>query len=352
MENTSDSASWSARRKEILNLFETLLFGKTPELLFDRIECVKTEEKTLPDGIVWETYGLSLFKGERWCGMHFDVTYNGAGGKGNPVILNINPFSRNQEILDNPRYSFSSGGIFPALMIVRHGFVAVQCNVDELSADSVIKDSHDIMSIFPPEGPDGWSTIDAWAWAARTVALQLKECGFTSERITVSGFSRGARTALWAAAKYDDVFSSVYSCQSGCCGAAMHRGKTGETIADITSRYPQWSCDNFKQFAGKEKELPFDQHMLLALIAPRPLYISSAREDRWSCPEKEFESCVLVSRFYDSLGSHGLDSFEYPSDDAPISGGAMQYHVKNGGHDCTEEDWEKVLSFLIRQSRS
>ena len=84
MENTSDSAFRPARRKEILNLFETLLFGKTPEMLFDRIECVKTEEKVLADGIVRETYSLSLFKGERWCVMHFDVTYNGASGKGNP----------------------------------------------------------------------------------------------------------------------------------------------------------------------------------------------------------------------------------------------------------------------------
>ena len=93
MENTSDSAFRPARRKEILNLFETLLFGKTPEMLFDRIECVKTEAKTLADGIVRQTYCLRLSKDTGWCGMHFDVTYNEADGKGNPVILNVNPFS-------------------------------------------------------------------------------------------------------------------------------------------------------------------------------------------------------------------------------------------------------------------
>lgn len=321
------------------------MFGRTPEIKFDRISC-SLIESAQGLGHVRETYRLDMSLENSSCSMSFSIFYNPEHGKDAPVILNINPFSRNDKILSDPRYSFKDGSVFPAALLVKSGFVAVQCNVDELSADSTEKGPHDIMSLFPPQGSNGWCTIDAWAWAAAFVANEIRKMGFSSESVTVSGFSRGARTALWAAAKYD-IFTSVYACQSGCCGAAMHRGKTGETIRDITTRYPQWSCDNFKKYADCEEELPFDQHMMLSLIFPRPLYISSAREDRWSCPEKEFESCVLVSAFHEIMGFRGLESTTFPSDSRTIQGDLLAYHVRDGGHDCTIEDWEKAICFLM-----
>lgn len=344
--NKRDLSDWNSRRGEILSLIEDNMFGRTPDIVFDATQCTLTGTRSLP-GAICETYLLRMYRGDISCSMSFSIMYDSEkeDAKRFPVILNINPFSLNERILSDPRYSFSDGGIFPAPLLVQNGFVAVRCNVDELSSDSPEKGPQDIMTMFPPVGDSGWCTIDAWALAACLVAERLKNLGFTSKSICVSGFSRGARTALWAAAKYS-IFTSVYACQAGCCGAAIHRGKTGETIKDITTRYPQWSCNSFKQYAGREDALPFDQHQMLSLIFPRPLYISSAREDSWSCPEKEFEACVLVSAFHKEMGYRGLESTTYPSDSRTVKGDILAYHVKDGGHDCTFEDWEKVIRFL------
>lgn len=349
--NKKDLIRWDSRRSEILSLIEDNMFGRTPDIVFDRTQCTLTGTESCPDA-VRETYLLRVFKGSSCASMSFSVMYDSASeaGKAAPVILNINPFSRNAGILSNPKYSFCSGGVFPALLLVKHGFAAVQCNADEFSSDSPDKGPDDIMTLFPPQGTNGWCTIDAWAFAGALVAQRLRELGFTSDSICVSGFSRGARTALWAAAKYK-IFTSVYACQAGCCGSAIHRGKTGETISDITRRYPQWSCNKLKQYAGHEEELPFDQHMMLSLIFPRPLYISSAREDSWSCPEKEFEACVLLSAFHEEMGYRGLESKVYPSDSRTVEGELLAYHVKDGGHDCTVEDWEKVIRFLKKSGK-
>ncbi len=339
-------ASWEGRRAEILSLYESELFGRTPELEFDEVRCVELEHLRLEDDTERRLYGLCLVKGESNCGLKFTVTYKDPE---NPVIVHINPFSSNARVYSTSSFSFGHGGIFPSGRIASEGFVAVDCFVDELCADSPEKGPNDIMSIFPPEKEgSGWCTISAWAWAAYKVATLLPSCGFTSRKLTVCGFSRGGRTALWCAAQYR-VFTSVYACGAGCCGSAMFRGKKGETIADITRRYPYWSCDNFKKYVDKEEELPFDQHMFLALIAPRPLYISSAREDLWSDPQKEFESCVRVSEVYEAMGYKGIGG-PFPEDDRPVKGDRIQYHVRYGGHDCNEYDWTCVLEFLKRMT--
>ena len=263
-----------------------------------------------------------------------------------PVVLHINPFTLNPRIYSQKSFSFGQGGIFPSVSIAESDYVAVDCFVDEIRADSRTVGPNDIFAIYPPEpGGSGWGTIGAWAWAGYQVASVLPSIGFGSNEITVCGFSRGAKTALWAGAQYD-IFSSVFACEAGCCGSALSRGKGGETIADITRRYPYWFCENLRDYAGREDELPFDQHMLLALIAPRPLYVSSAREDLWSDPEKEFEAGVLVSELYEKLGCSALGTSGFPADDRPVGGDALRYHARYGVHDCNSYHWDCVLEFL------
>lgn len=343
LRDKSDIASWTERRAEILSLFENELFGKTPELVFDEERCVELEHLRLEGGVERRLFGLCFRKGEQYCGLRFSVTYKDPSL---PVILHLNPFTLSPRIYANRTFSFDKGGIFPTVRIAEEGFVAVDCHVDEFRSDSPIVGTDDIMAIYPPEkGGSGWCTISAWAWAGCKVASVLSSLGFSSDKITVCGFSRGAKTALWAGAQYE-IFTSVYACEAGCCGSAIFRGKQGETIEAITRRYPYWSCDNFKKYVDKEDQLPFDQHMLLSLIAPRPLCISSAREDLWSDPSKEFESCVLVSELYEAMGYKGLASTGFPVDDKPVRGERLQYHARYGDHDCNSYDWDCVLGFL------
>ncbi|MFA7108220.1 MAG: hypothetical protein WC162_03660 [Sphaerochaetaceae bacterium] len=221
--------------------------------------------------------------------------------------------------------------------------------MDKICPDDENTYKYGIMQIEPAKGPAGWSAISVWAWATSRIIDQLVENPlFDSSRITVYGCSRAGKTALWCGAS-DLRIKAVYAAVSGCCGAAMHRGKTGETIEKITSAFPHWSCEKFKEFINKEEELPMDQHMLLSLIAPRPLYISSASLDSWSHPEKEFESCVRVSVLYEAMGKAGLSSKQFPVPDSPIKGGDIQYHLRAGEHGCRIYDWEQVIPFLKRE---
>ncbi len=340
LRNEKDRENWSERRKEILSLISSQMFGFTPEMSFDAVSCTRLDHFKTENGFERDLYGLTYIKEEKYCGFKFTVT-NREGGRDGRIILHINPFSQNPKVYA----SFTYSEIFPSFYLAEEGFVAVDCFVDEISADSHVHTTHDILSMYEPDSPTSWCTIGAWAWAAKEAASRLKTLGYSSKEITVCGFSRGGKTALWAAALYDE-FTSVYSCESGCCGAAIFRGKEGEKIEDITRRYGYWSCGNFKQYADREEELPFDQHMLLSLIYPKPMYISSAREDHWSDPVKEFEGVSLVSRFYEEMGLEGLGTQMFPQDEDTRGSRYLSYHVREGGHDCNMTDWKRVVRFL------
>ena len=195
---------------------------------------------------------------------------------------------------------------------------------------------------------DAWGAITVWAWAASRIMDYFEtEPLIDEKRVAVAGHSRGGKTALWCTAQ-DERFAMAVSSCAGNSGDAISRGSKGETVRDIADRFPYWFCRNYQKYKNNEEALPFDQHMLLALIAPRLVYTTSKTFDSWADPEGQFESCVQADPVYRLLGVKGMEERQKPLPEHPIHEGHIGHHHKTGNHDLDEYDWNCFMDFADR----
>ncbi|MBE2212854.1 MAG: hypothetical protein IAE82_03210 [Opitutaceae bacterium] len=243
---------------------------------------------------------------------------------------------------------------WPVARILGRGYATATFAASEVAPDRRENASaaEGVFPIFDPPGPrapDAWATIAAWAWAAsRALDFLVAQPAIDASRIAVIGHSRSGKSALWAGAQ-DERFALVVSNDSGCTGAALARGKTGERIADINRQFPHWFCENYCAYGDREDDLPVDQHLLLAAIAPRLLAVGSATDDATADPRAEFRSCVLAGPVYQLLGCADVGTTEFPVPDTALHAGRIGYHLRAGGHGLTEFDWDRYLDFADQQ---
>jgi hypothetical protein len=192
--------------------------------------------------------------------------------------------------------------------------------------------------------PHEWGTIAAWAWGIRRAVDYLAlDPRIDEERIAVVGHSRLGKTALLAAA-FDERIALAIPHQAGCGGTAPSRGTVGESVERINDSFPHWFNDNFTAFNQQPERLPFDQHSLVALCAPRPVLFSNAVEDQWANPNGQFDVLRAADPVYRFLGAEGLAEGAEP-EVGQFTNSRLGYFLREGDHSMTREDWEVFLDF-------
>ncbi len=254
---------------------------------------------------------------------------------------------------------------YPLEEIVDHGVATAQIFYEDVTSDD--NDfTNGLAGCYPDMGtapetrvPTGWGKLRMWAFAAsRALDVFLQRDDIAPDKIVIAGHSRLGKTAMVAAA-YDDRFAGVCTNNSGCSGAAITREKTGERVEFITRTFPFWFCPNYRQYADREYDMPFDQHFLAALIAPRPLCIGSAEEDTWADPQREFLCAVTTAGVNAFLASgnvptadgircdngRSLSDYPAPGTTVRMGNGAVHYHIRSGSHYFSRLDWNRYLAY-------
>ena len=193
---------------------------------------------------------------------------------------------------------------------------------------------------------DDWGTITAWAWGVSRILDYFEtDKSVDAKRVAVHGHSRLGKTALWASA-LDDRIAAVFSTCSGEMGASLSRRDWGETIDDVAQNFSFWMAGNFQKWVGRWDDMPVDAHMLIALSAPRPVFITGGTTDQWADPVGEFLAGVAAGPVYRLLGKKDLGVTELPPVDTPLTRGDLGWHYHTGGHTVTPADWSAFLDFL------
>lgn len=237
--------------------------------------------------------------------------------------------------------------------VVGRGYATATMYYGDLSEDrdgGLTRDAGALFNTAATEArrPDEWGAIGIWAWGlSRALDVLQEDPEIDAARVAVHGHSRLGKAALWAGAQ-DERFAMVISNNSGCGGAALSMRDYGETVEAINTSFPFWFAKSFRAYNGRESALPVDQHMLLALIAPRPLHVASAEDDRWADPRGEFLGLRHAEPVYRLLGRKGLGVTAFPPVNQPVLGDGAAYHCRTGGHAITPYDWARYLDFADR----
>ncbi|MCC6340585.1 MAG: acetylxylan esterase [Bryobacterales bacterium] len=364
-----DASTWkSQRRPEILHLFESEVYGRSaPKPGKLEFEVTSREAKALGGDATRKEVDIWLTPKQK---MHLLIYLPNDRKRPYPVFLGLN-FRGNQAVANDAGVAVSTGWMrnapgvennrateasrgseasrFQVKTVLRRGYAVATVYYGDIFPDRKDALAESIIPHFYRPGqtapdPDQWNAIGAWAWGlSRVMDYFEKDRDIDSKHVAVWGHSRLGKTALWAGAE-DQRFAMVISNNSGEGGAALARRNYGETVERINAVFPHWFCANFKKYNNDVAALPVDQHELLALIAPRPVYIASAEEDLEADPRGEFLSAVGAGPVYSLFHAAGLGTDRMPALHQPIMN-TIGYHIRAGKHDVTEYDWEQFLTF-------
>ncbi|MEM7236059.1 MAG: acetylxylan esterase [Planctomycetota bacterium] len=347
----------NVRRPQILALFSNLIYGRVPEAaasLKPEYEVVKTDPDFMGGKATRKDVKIRFANENGKVEMTVLVYVPNNAKKPAPAFLKHsfnNTKSRDFEADPSRPGKIRNGWPLGTFFDRGYGFIAVY--QQDLVGHNEIGFGRGVHRLCFKKGQSHpkareWGVLAAVAWGgSRALDYLATEPGIDETRVAVMGHSKMGKATLWTAAQ-DERFALAVSAQSGCAGAALWRRKSGETLEKMVSRFPYWLCRNAWKFVHQEDDLPVDQHMLLALIAPRPVYVASGIEDTWADSRGEYLSAYHASPVYRLLGKKGLDSIKSPKINKAVLDGSVGYHVREGGHSVEMFDWLRFMDFADR----
>ena len=371
----TNTAGWRAKRRpELLRLFEEQVYGRAP----GRPSAMRFETRSVVTnalgGLATRKEVAIWFTGKKdGPSMNLLLYLPNAAQQPTPAFLGLS-FNGNHAITSesdirlSDRWMAESKGScvtnnrateacrgseaerWPVEKILARGYALATAYYGDLEPDFAEGWKQGVRAALSPADTnprfqlDEWGAISAWAWGlSRALDYLETDRRVDAKRVALLGHSRLGKTALWAGAR-DERFAIVISNDSGEGGAALARRRFGERTANLNRAFPHWFCGNFKKYSDREDELPVDQHELIALVAPRPVYVASATEDLWADPRGEFLAAKAAEPVYRLFQRPGLGVNTQPAADRPV-GDYIGYHLRSGKHDLTDYDWAQYLNF-------
>jgi oligosaccharide reducing-end xylanase len=336
-EKVADTNTWKQKRRpEILRLFATNVYGRTmvgrpKEMTW---EVTSPATNTMDGTAISKTVTIYFAAKKDGPKMDLHITLPANAKKPAPVFMLAGGFGR------------------PSQEIYTRGYGTVSVRIDQVQADRANQYTNSIRAFFAAPGQtepgaDEWGAIGAWAWAmSRAMDYLETDPAIDAKKVCLNGVSRYGKVVMWAGAQ-DERFAIVFSGEAGCAGQTIVRRQFGETIKSITGFAPYWFASNFKNYADRVNDLPVDWHMLIALMAPRPVYLATAEQDYWGDPRGSFLAAKAAGPVYQFFGETGLGVDDWPPVETPV-GDFIGYHNRKGTHGQNEYDWEQFLNFADR----
>jgi len=365
---------WKRRRREILELFQENVYGFSPRSRKAAFAVVESGASALSGKAIRRQVTIYFSSNQHGLRENLLIYLPRYAPKPVPLFLTLN-FAGSQSVINDPGIrllpvwdwkthlvheatedSRGRDQEFAIEKILARGYGFATICYQDIEPDFQGGYIHGIRPLFfkrgqTEPGPRDWGAIGAWAYGlSRAMDYLEQDKDVDARRVAIMGHSRLGKTVLWAGA-LDTRFAVVISSCSGEGGASLARRNYGETIRNLTDVFPYWFDANYKQFADHADRLPVDTHELIALIAPRPVYVTGAEDDKWGDPKGEFLACVAAGPVFRLLGGQDLGTSELPPLNQPIIH-TLAYHIRSGKHEVTAFDWDQFLLFADKYLRA
>lgn len=332
------------RRPELLELFTNQVYGGVPNTSYHtKTRVVKVDPKALNGEATLKLVAITFTNNSKSLTINLGLFIPNKVTQPVPAFLmicNRNP----DENIDFSRVNKSE--FWPAEEIIARGYAVAAFYNGDVDPDNFDDFKNGIHGLLDTKRTnESWGALAAWAWgASRCLDYLITEKAINANKIAVIGHSRGAKAALWAGAT-DKRFAMVLSNEAGCGGASLARRRFGETIAQVNKSFPHWFCTNYTRYNNNEDAMPIDMHELMALIAPRALYVAAASDDLWGDPKGQYLALYHSLPVYQLYKKDTRLPESMPAIDTRIQSGNVAYHVRDGGHNLLLKDWNFYMDF-------